>query len=207
MLTLGLATTLSSAVFELLANPHTLKKLKAELSAAFPDLEEPTTFSKCENLPYLGAVISECLRTHPGVVTRMARVSPDVPVSYNRNGRHYIIPAGVPMSMTSTHIHFHPDYFDNPNEFQPERWLDNPRLDKYLIAFSRGTRNCLGYVSFRKETLRVWAHSATASILHIKNFILYLRASLGSTISTMERTHKSVLHWSSMIRSGKEMWI
>ncbi|ERF75987.1 hypothetical protein EPUS_01353 [Endocarpon pusillum Z07020] len=138
------ATTLSSAVYELLANPDKLKKLKEELAATFPDSESPITFSQVEHLPYLGAVIQECLRCHPGVITRMARVSPEVPVTYDRGGKHYTFPAGTPMSMTSTHIHFHPDFFPAPREFRPERWIENPRLDKYLIAFSRGTRNCLG---------------------------------------------------------------
>ena len=133
-------------MYELLANPHQLKKLREELIATFPDPDAPINFSQVEHLPYLGAVIQECLRCHPGVITRMARVSPEVPVIYNRNGRHYVLPAGTPMSMTSTHIHFHPDYFPNPREFRPERWIENPRLDKYLIAFSRGTRNCLGQV-------------------------------------------------------------
>ena len=131
-------------MFELLANPDKLKTLKGELTATFPKVEDPITFNKVENLPYLSAVIKECLRCHPGVVTRMARVSPEIPVVYNRCGKHYTFPAGTPMSMTSTHIHFHPDFFPEPKAFKPERWIENPKLEKYLIAFSRGSRNCLG---------------------------------------------------------------
>lgn len=38
-----------------------------------------------------------------------------------------------------------PSIFPEPTEFRPERWLDsNNRLDKYLVAFGRGTRQCLG---------------------------------------------------------------
>lgn len=128
----------------MLANPETLKKLKEELAVTFPEVDDPITFDRVEHLPYLSAVIKECLRCHPGVVTRMARVSPEVPVVYDRNGNHYTFPAGTPMSMTSTHIHSHPDFFPEPKKFRPERWIENPRLEKYLIAFSRGSRNCLG---------------------------------------------------------------
>ncbi|KAL9122678.1 MAG: hypothetical protein Q9187_000764 [Circinaria calcarea] len=138
------ASTLSSAVFELLANPHCLKKLREELIATFPDPDVLIDFSQIEQLPYLGAVIQECLRCHPGVITRMARVSPEVPVVYARNGLHYVFPAGTPMSMTSEITHTNAEFFLNPKEFRPERWIENPRLDKYLIAFSRGSRNCLG---------------------------------------------------------------
>lgn len=128
----------------MLANPSQLKKLKAELSTTFPNADDPILFDKIEHLPYLGAVIKECLRCHPGVITRMARVSPEVPVVYNRHGKNYTFPAGTPMSMTSQHTHFHPDVFPEPKLFRPERWIENPRLERYLIAFSRGSRNCLG---------------------------------------------------------------
>lgn len=139
-----IATTLSSAVYELLANPECLKKLREELIRTFPDPDEEIEFSKVEGLPYLHGVIHECLRAHPGVITRMPRVSPEVDVIYDRKGLRYRFPAGTPMSMTSAHIHFQPEFFPEPMAFRPERWIENPRLDKYLIAFSRGTRNCLG---------------------------------------------------------------
>jgi len=29
-------------------------------------------------------------------------------------------------------------------EFRPQRWVENPSLDKYLVPFSRGTRQCVG---------------------------------------------------------------
>ena len=139
-----IATTLSSAVYELLANPECLKKLREELIRTFPDPDDEIEFSKVENLPYLHGVIHECLRAHPGVITRMPRVSPEVDVLYHRKGLHHRFPAGTPMSMTSAHIHFQPEFFPEPMKFRPERWIENPRLDKFLIAFSRGTRNCLG---------------------------------------------------------------
>lgn len=38
-----------------------------------------------------------------------------------------------------------PAHFPDPLVFTPERWLvEDNRLDKYLMPFSRGTRGCLG---------------------------------------------------------------
>jgi cytochrome P450 len=35
--------------------------------------------------------------------------------------------------------------FVEPTEFRPERWLDPAkRLDKYMVAFGKGARQCLG---------------------------------------------------------------
>lgn len=46
--------------------------------------------------------------------------------------------------MTAPLIHMDPNIFPEPNEFLPERWLENPRLDRYLFSFSKGARICLG---------------------------------------------------------------
>ncbi len=46
--------------------------------------------------------------------------------------------------MTSTLMHLNPAIFPSPHEFRPERWLNDPRLDRYLVPFSKGSRQCLG---------------------------------------------------------------
>ena len=46
--------------------------------------------------------------------------------------------------MTSVLMHLNPSIFPQPKEFIPERWLDNPRLGKYLVSFTKGSRQCLG---------------------------------------------------------------
>jgi cytochrome P450 len=46
--------------------------------------------------------------------------------------------------MTSNLVHHDERVFPNSHDFQPERWLDNPRLDRYLVSFGKGGRACLG---------------------------------------------------------------
>lgn len=41
-------------------------------------------------------------------------------------------------------IHMNPKIWPEPFKFNPQRWIDNPRLSKYLVPFSRGPRNCVG---------------------------------------------------------------
>jgi len=45
--------------------------------------------------------------------------------------------------MTSILIHHDESIFPNSEEFRPERWED-PLLERYLVAFSKGSRQCLG---------------------------------------------------------------
>jgi cytochrome P450 len=44
-------------------------------------------------------------------------------------------------------IHRNATIFPDPDSFNPERWLDpsaTKRLDKYLVSFSKGSRQCVG---------------------------------------------------------------
>jgi cytochrome P450 len=46
--------------------------------------------------------------------------------------------------MSNPLISLNPDIFPSPETFDPSRWLDNPQLDRYLVAFSKGPRGCVG---------------------------------------------------------------
>ncbi|KAF2135991.1 uncharacterized protein K452DRAFT_354132 [Aplosporella prunicola CBS 121167] len=137
------ATTLAAIIYELLANPDKLAKLNQELASAIPDPNSVPTSAQVEKLPYLTAVIQEGLRVHPAATLRAQRLSPE-PVIYEVNGKVWEIPVGATFSMDAHTTQMHPDYFPDPYTFNPERWIEDPRLDRYMIAFSKGTRVCLG---------------------------------------------------------------
>ncbi|KAK0635458.1 cytochrome P450 [Bombardia bombarda] len=158
------AYTLQAALYQLLANPAEFAKVKAEVIAAIPDASQIPSFSQVESLPYLNAFIQETIRVHPGVVSRLPRVSPDLPIVYkvkngknSRNGAEYFIPAGTSLNMTAQISHMNPDIFQDPYEFRPQRWIDDPRLDRAFIGFARGTRNCIGMNFARLEMSMVLA--------------------------------------------------
>jgi len=46
--------------------------------------------------------------------------------------------------MTSVLMHLNSSVFPQPTEFIPERWLEHPNLGKYLVSFTKGSRQCLG---------------------------------------------------------------
>ncbi len=141
------AFTLTAAVYELLANPPVLTRMKAELEGAIPDPESIPSFAQVDGLPYLNAIVQEVIRLHPGVMNRQMRVPADQPVVYTdkqRSGHEYTVPPGFLVSMSPLCMHMNPDVFDDPYEFRPQRWLDNPKLARAFLGFSRGTRSCLG---------------------------------------------------------------
>ena len=145
----GLSTTahtLTAITYHLLANPPILRKLKAELAAAILDPSVPPTCKQVDSLPYLTGVVQEGLRMHPGATLRQQRVAPDEDLVYvdKGTGKRWVIPRGTPVSMTPSLLHRLEEYFPKPDEFRPERWLEDPTLDKYLLSFSKGSRMCLG---------------------------------------------------------------
>ena len=137
------AWTLTVCMYHLVVEPEKLERLRTEIRSIMPDPYEPANLQQLEKLPYLTSVILESLRLSNGVATRLARVAPDRNIYF----RDWEIPRGTPVGMTSTLIHQNPDIFSQPLEFVPERWLDpkeRQRLEKYLVPFSRGSRQCAG---------------------------------------------------------------
>ncbi|CAO1597227.1 hypothetical protein XANCAGTX0491_001047 [Xanthoria calcicola] len=120
-----------------------LDRLKDELVNAMPDPDALPTGAQVGHLPYLTALIQEGLRIRPSPV-RMTRVAPNEELHFHTPDKDWVVPKGTPLTMTARLVHRDPDIFPDPTRFKPERWLGNPRLDKYLIAFSKGTRVCLG---------------------------------------------------------------
>ena len=137
------AWTLTVAMYHLAVQPKKMERLRAEIRSIMSDPHQPANLQQLEQLPYLTAVIKESLRLSNGVSTRLARVAPDRSIYF----RNWEIPKGTPVGMTSTLIHQNPDIYPQPLEFIPERWLDpikGQRMEKYLVPFSRGSRQCAG---------------------------------------------------------------
>jgi len=138
--------TLSVTTYHLLTDPRVLRNLKAELRTAIPDLTLRPSLTALENLPYLTGVIKEGLRLSYGFSSRLPRVSHEPLV--------FLVPAGTPVSMSIPLIHQDESIFQNRKEFKPELWIEDPRLDRFLISFSKGSRNCVGlHVAYAEQYL------------------------------------------------------
>lgn len=129
-------------MFHLLKHPDVLAKVKEELlTLSLPADRKIPSLRQVEQLPYLSAVIKEGLRLHGGIVARSQRISRNETLRC----AGYDIPPGTPLSCSSYFLHRNPEIFPEPTSFRPERWLDSGhQLDRYLVAFGKGTRNCVG---------------------------------------------------------------
>lgn len=148
-------STLMVGTYYLLKRPETYKKLKKELHEAWPALDQnPPQLRDLEKLPYLNAVIRESLRMMSGVVSGLLRVVP----AEGANICGTVVPGGTIVSCGSTFVHFNPEIFSEPYEWHLERWLKEPGLENWLVAFSRGLRMCLGINLAWAELRLTFAH-------------------------------------------------
>ena len=119
-----------------------LVRLKTELENAMPNPDLLLPWAKLETLPYLSAVIKEALRSTGGFSSRIVRVPQNACLQY----KNYVLPQGTAVSMSQMLLSRHPDVFDEPHEFAPERWLTkNGPADLY--SFGRGPRMYVYHLS------------------------------------------------------------
>ncbi|KAK0653179.1 cytochrome P450 [Cercophora newfieldiana] len=149
----GAETTGSTAgrgIFEVLSNPEVHLKLSGELVNAFPNPEDIDLLS-LEKLPYLRGVIKEALRLNPGLPGHLPRVVPSSGATFD----DVALPPGTVVSMSAWLMHHDAAIFGpDPTTFDPERWVNESNMkevedriwaqEKCLVAFGRGSRNCLG---------------------------------------------------------------
>jgi len=159
--------TLAAAFFYLLQDPRVMHVLVDEIRSAFPDgSADLVTPSKLVGLPYLRAVVDETLRLSPPVPSLLPREVLKGGIVIDGS----FVPEGTIVGVPAYAIHRNPEYFPEPDKFCPERWLtndsdfsvidDTPSLlaipnvpctrqsvslaRQAFVAFSQGTRGCIG---------------------------------------------------------------
>ncbi|KAL7950091.1 cytochrome P450 [Trichoderma barbatum] len=137
------ASALAAATYYLGLNPEPLKKLCDEVRSTFKS-EEEIDIRSVSRLEYMLAVVNEAIRLHtpgPGTSPRTINEKGDTIMGH-------FIPPGTHIEIWYwTAFHF-PEYWTQPEEFIPERWLGDPRFKhdqrRIFTPFSVGPRGCIG---------------------------------------------------------------
>ena len=91
-------------------------------------------------LEYTGAVVRESMRLYPPVHATVREPTEDVTFG------GYTIPAGATVFLPQWLIHRDGRFYDEPEEFRPERWLtDRDRPEYAYFPFGGGPRHCIGH--------------------------------------------------------------
>lgn len=130
------ATSLSWIFSRILPRPDVMEKLRAELQAVVGT--GPVTPKHVAQLEYLDATIKETLRLNPIVPVVGRRLQTPTRIG----GRE--LPAGVVASPCIYLTHRRPDFWPEPEQFNPDRFLGKKPTPYEFFPFGGGVRYCLG---------------------------------------------------------------
>jgi cytochrome P450 len=118
------ATALSWAMERLVRHPEKLERLRAEVLAGEDS--------------YLTATIQETLRLRPVIVLVARRLTEPVEIG------GYELPAGATVTPCIHLVHRDPTVYPEPEQFRPERFLEQPPGTYTWFPFGGGVRRCIG---------------------------------------------------------------
>jgi len=132
------ATALAWSFYLLARHPEALARAQAEADAFGGD---PIVEWQPARLGYCARVFREAMRMYPPIMMFPRRTLEEVELSGHR------IPARTLTFVSAYAQHYRPDVYENPTQFEPDRWLPERealRPRSAYLPFSAGPRFCIG---------------------------------------------------------------
>ena len=142
------STALCFIAYELGTNQDVQKRLQEDIDSVLKDCDGKPTYYDITKIPYLEAVIYEGLRIFPpgGFVDRVCKSKFELPpVLPGKNP--VIVEPGIPFWIPTFSLHRDPNYYKNPEKFDPERFLGDNKINLnsgIYLPFGMGPRGCVG---------------------------------------------------------------
>ncbi len=143
MMFAGHHTTSGSAAWtliELLRHPEFAGRVIAELDAIYAGNED-VSYQALREIPELESAIKEALRLHPPLIILMREVRSDF------HYKDYRVGAGTTLAVSPAVSNRMPEYFPDPERFDPGRYRPGREEDKQAFAwlpFGAGRHRCVG---------------------------------------------------------------
>ncbi|KAK9659902.1 hypothetical protein K7432_018309, partial [Basidiobolus ranarum] len=130
------ANSLTSAIYYLAKHPDVQQKAREEVMGT----SKMPTHSEQQNMTYLTQVIKEVLRLCPSVV-----YLPDRYTKETTQFDDFKVPPNTPLLVHIYGIHRNPQYWKNPDHFDPSRFDEgNEIVPGTWMPFGGGVRQCVG---------------------------------------------------------------
>ncbi|KYN29650.1 Cytochrome P450 9e2 [Trachymyrmex cornetzi] len=139
------STAMSFIAHEIAANPEVQTKLQQEIDKVLKESHEEVSYQAISQLEYLDAVMNEALRLYPpiGFLERICEKSYELP-SALPNEKPFIVKKGMIFWIPTFAIQRDEKYYNNPEKFDPERFLDNKmHSSSWYMPFGCGPRMCI----------------------------------------------------------------
>lgn len=171
------AAVLTWGLFELTRNPEMMAKVTAEIDEVVGD--RMPTMEDCMKMKFLRLVIAEILRMYPEppLLIRRCRTDDVLPRGREGNVEGARVKRGMDFFLSVYNIHRSPDFWEEPDKFDPERFtrpFENPKVEGWAgfdpkkwegrlyptetaadfayLPFGGGSRKCVG------DEVRAWEY-------------------------------------------------
>ncbi len=132
------AHTLTFAWYALAKHPQILEKLHQELDTVLAG--RAPTIDDLAKLEYTKQIFEETMRHYPTAPSTTPRLALE-----NTTLGGYAVPKGALISVNIYNIQHHSEFWDNPNEFRPERFQNRQEKHRLeFMPFGAGARKCIG---------------------------------------------------------------
>jgi len=145
----------ASILYLLAAHPEIQDKLQEELDTVLEG-KKHVTEEDLREMPYLDQVINEGLRRVP--FSNTARFCTK---DYRIPGTSFTIPKGMKVMIPTAGLHFDPEFWPEPDTFDPERFAIENKTSIAKGAyqpFGFGPRQCIGYNLMKTESKVMFCH-------------------------------------------------
>jgi cytochrome P450 len=133
------ANALSWTWYLVSQHPEVAKKLREEVDSVLDD--KAPTFTDVPQLPYITNVFTESMRLYPPAWILTRQATKDTVIG------PYAISSGTDVLMSQYVVHHDPRFYENPEQFNPDRWTKEmkAKLPKFAyFPFGGGPRSCVG---------------------------------------------------------------
>ncbi|CAL2043681.1 unnamed protein product [Caenorhabditis brenneri] len=146
-------TTLISGFNQLLLHPEVMDKARAEIMKITENGSRPLSLSDRSSTHYLNAVIGEIQRHASILNINFWRINHEPTYM----GGH-LVDSGAFVTAQLSAFHVNETVFKNPQEFDPERFMEDEKLLQKVIPFGLGKRSCLGESLARSELYLIFGN-------------------------------------------------
>jgi sterol 14-demethylase len=134
------STASSWAIIDLLRHPEWLRRVTDELDELYADGRE-VSYQALREIPELECAFKETLRLHAPLIILMRKVM--TPFHY----KDWVVETGTTVAVSPAVSNRMPEYFPDPEHFDPDRYKAGRQEDKQSFAwlpFGAGRHRCVG---------------------------------------------------------------
>ncbi|CAG9858843.1 unnamed protein product [Phyllotreta striolata] len=135
------ASTISSfLLYELAKHKDIQDKVRKEINTVLSKHNGEFSYDVIQELTYLTQATNEASRKYPALstITRVCVKDYQIP------NTDVVIENGTNVLLPVLGYHYNPDYFPDPEKFDPERFADKNVKYPGFLPFGEGPRNCIG---------------------------------------------------------------